>query len=287
MSIPTKSFAMDAPADRVERLAAQVSRLLPDATKLAAVGIGASGPIDVRRGTIDNTYTLPAFSGFPIVEALEEKLGCPVLLESDAVVAAVAEHRVGAGRGAARLVVVTLGTGIGVCLLIDGAPFRGPGGAHPEGGHVPIESGIIRCYCGITGCWEQAASRLALQARLGPLLPPGTPADLLVRHAAAAALTDASIRDAFTAYGRLVGRGLCTLQTMYMPDVVVLGGSAAAHLDLFREGMHHELDRPVAYIPPMEIRAAALHEAGAVGAALLAEQRARLLPSSAALQHRN
>ena len=277
LSVPTGSFASGLPSGRVERLAVLVSGLLPDRAKLAAVGIGASGPVDVGRGVIDNAYTLPAFSGFPIVAALEATLGCPVLIEGDAVVAAVAEHRVGAGRGATRLVMVTLGTGIGVCLLVDGEPFRGPGGAHPEGGHIPIVSGTDRCYCGITGCWEQAASRLALQARLGPLLPPGTPSDTLVHLAANSASTNSAIRDAFTAYGRLLGRGLCTLQTMYMPDVVVLGGSAAAHLDLFRAGMDQELDRPADYIPPMKIRGAVLHEAGAVGAALLAEERVRSL----------
>lgn len=277
LSVPTDSFAALAIPARVERLAASISGLLADRDRLVAVGIGASGPVDVGRGVIDNAYTLPAFSGFPLVAALESELGCPVFIESDAVVAAVAEHRVGAGRRAGRLAMVTLGTGIGVSLLVDGKPFRGSGGAHPEGGHIPIVSGTDRCYCGIAGCWEQVASRSALQALLGPLLPSGTPPERLLHRAAAAASTDPAIRDVFAAYGGLVGRGLCALQALYMPDVVVLGGSAAAHLDLFRAGMDRELDRPADFMPAMAVRGAVLQEAGTVGAALLADQRVREL----------
>lgn len=274
LSVPTASFASAATAERVERLAVLIGGALPARARLAAVGIGASGPVDVGRGVIENAYTLPAFSGFPIVANLQARLGCPVLIESDAVVAAVAEHRVGAGRGAARMAMVTLGTGIGVCLLVDGTPLRGLAQAHPEGGHIPVVSGSDRCYCGMTGCWEQVASRSAFQARLRPLLPADAPSDQLLRLAAAAAPTSAAVRDAFAGYGRLVGRGLSTLQSLYMPDVVVLGGSAAAHLDLFRAGLDQELDRPADFIRPMEIKGAVLEEAGMIGAALLAEQRA-------------
>lgn len=272
-SVATADFAAGVPGERVERLAALVAGLVPGDARLAAVGIGASGPIDVGRGVIENPYTLPALSGFPIVPALERRLNCPVVIESDAVVAAVGEHQVGAGHGAARMGMVTLGTGIGVALLLEGAPFRGGGGAHPESGHIPIVSGGDRCYCGITGCWEQVASRAALQARLRPLMPPGTPPERLLPEAAALASVSAAIRDAFDTYGRFVGRGLCTLQSVYMPDVVVLGGSAAAYVDLFREGMDQELARPPAFIPPMAVRVAVLSDAGATGAALLAERR--------------
>lgn len=275
LSVGTDTFAGKTVSERVERLAALIGGALPDHARLRAVGIGASGPVDVERGMIDNTYTLPAFSGFPIVAALQASIACPVFIESDAVVAAIAEHRVGAGRDADRMVMVTLGTGIGVCLLIDGEPFRGLGQAHPEGGHIPVVSGTERCYCGTTGCWEQVASRSALQARLRPLLPPDVASDQLLRVASEAAPTDAAIRDAFTAYGRLVGRGMSAIQSLYGPDVIVLGGSAAAHLALFRAGLDQELDRPANLIRPMAIRGAVLQEAGTIGAALLADQRVR------------
>ena len=273
VTVTTQSFAASTIPERVERLAALICGALPGPSRLAAVGIGASGPVDVERGVIENPYTLPAFSGFPIAAALQSRLGCPVIIESDAVVAAIAEHRVGAGRDATRMVMVTLGTGIGVCLLIDGKPFRGPAFAHPEGGHIPVVGGTERCYCGIVGCWEQVASRSALQSRLAPLLPSDVSSEQFMPMAAASASADTAIGDVFTAYGRLVGRGLCTLQSLYMPDTVVLGGSAAAYLDLFRSGMDQELDRPADLIRPMLITGAVLQEAGTIGAALLARER--------------
>ena len=272
LSVPTATFNEGTSDERVDRLAALVRERLPEGVSLAAVGIGASGPVDVEKGHIRNIYTLPALSGFSITTALERRLGCPVLIESDAVVAAIAEHRLGAGGQASRMLMVTLGTGIGVSMLIAGQPFRGEGGAHPEGGHIPIGSGTVRCYCGTKGCWEQQASRAAFQARLRPMVPPGTPEDQILLLAASASGSNSLIRKTFQAYGRLVGRGLATLHTLYMPSVTVLGGSASAHVELFGTGLKQQLYRTPDFDTSTAVRIAVLGEAGAIGAALLAEQ---------------
>jgi glucokinase len=224
--------------------------------------------MDIARGVIENPYTLPSLSGFPIAAALESRLGCPVAIENDAVVAAMAEHRLGAGRGSRRLVMVTLGTGIGVSLLLDGKPFRTVGGAHPEVGHLPVTSGTVRCYCGIIGCWEQNASRAALQTRLIPLLPPATPPDRVLGDAARAAPSDPTIQAAFHDYGRLLGRGLCTLHTVYGPDIIVLGGSASVFFPLFRAGVQQDIGRSGSQDL---VRIASLTESGAIGAAMVAD----------------
>lgn len=273
-SVATSVLDTGSPAERLERLAALIAAFAAQGHKaLAGIGIGASGPVDIARGVVENPYTLPALAGLPLVAELERLLACPVRLESDAVAAAVGEHRAGAGVGAERMAMVTLGTGIGVCLLVDGEPFRGAGGAHPEGGHIPVADGVERCYCGVTGCWEQVASRSALQALMRPLVPSETPDERILKVADRAATTDAVVRDVFAAYGRLVGRGLAALQGLYAPDVVVLGGSAAAHLDRFRAGLEATLARPAGLLPRMAVRRAVLPEAGAIGAALLAEER--------------
>ena len=270
-AVPTTSFD-DAGTDLVvERLADLIRGLLPRGVRLAAVGIGASGPVDNDLGLIRNDYTLPRFSGFALVARLEARLGCRVRIDNDAMVAAVAEHRIGAGQGAARMLMVTLGTGIGVALLVGGQPFRGLAGAHPEGGHIAVLGTGTRCYCGAEGCWETAASRSALQARLRPLLP-DVPAERLIGAATAAAAADGSIRAAFDEYGRLVGRGLSVLHTLYMPDVTVIGGSAAASLAAFEGGVRETLARTPDFMVPARVRAATLGEAGAVGAAIMAEE---------------
>jgi glucokinase len=269
LTVPTARFDDGSPDERTDRLAAMIAGLLREGQALAAVGIGASGPMDIGRGIIRNPHTLPALSGFPIAAGLERRLGCPVAIENDAVVAALAEHRLGAGRESRRMVMVTLGTGIGVSLLLDGLPFRTVAGDHPEAGHLPITAGTVRCYCGIAGCWEQNASRAALQARLRPFLPPATAPDRVVAEAALAAPANPRVRAAFQDYGRLLGRGLCALTTLYGPDAIVIGGSAAALYAAYRDGVEQEMGWGAC---DGLIRVASLEEPGAIGAALVARR---------------
>jgi glucokinase len=192
-------------------------------------------------------------------------------MENDAVTAAIAEHRTGAGKSSPRMLMVTLGTGIGVALLIDGVPFRGLGGVHPEAGHVPILTSAVRCYCGAFGCWEQLASRAALQVTLRALLP-GDIADKDLLARAAQEAREPAIADSFTAYGRLVGRGLSTHHALYMPETTVIAGSVAPYLELIRSGIDEALTQVNPLTPPVSLHAAILaDEAGAIGAALLAE----------------
>jgi glucokinase len=274
-AFPTAA-ATDAKDDvPVRHVAELILALVPHGSTLSGVGIGASGPVDIAEGVIRNTYTLPGVSGIPIVAEFQRLLGCPVVIDNDAVVAAFAEHRLGAGEQARRMLMVTLGTGIGVALLLDGLPFRGPGGFHAEASHIPIISGNTRCYCGLLGCWEQNASRGALQARLQPFLPVDTPAEFCLAVAAAEAPRHPGIAATFADYGRLLGRGLNTLRSLYMPEVIVLGGSAAVCIDLFRSSMEREMERPLDLVTPAAVRTAALGEAGAIGAALMVSDRLR------------
>jgi glucokinase len=256
---------------RLDRLAETVRGLLPHDTRLMAVGIGATGPVDRNTGIVHNRDTLPWFSYLPLTAGLRERLGIPVFIDNDAVAAAVAEFGTGAGNGASRMLMVTLGTGIGAAFLVDGEPFRGPNGSHPEAGHIPISQGMGRCYCGAIGCWELLASRSALQAMLRPHLD-GVVADSeIIPRAAALALESEEIRNAFERYGRNVGRGLSILHTLYIPRVTVLGGSAAHYLPLFVEEMHQELGRSKGFEVASDIRIATLGDSGgAIGAVLIA-----------------
>jgi len=254
---------------RLSRLVDTLRDLVPAGRALLGAGIGASGPVDRATGVIHNHETLPMFSGFPLAAALQERLAAAVTIDNDAVTAAIAEQRLGAGQGARHMLMVTLGTGVGAAFLVDGAPFRGPHGEHPEAGHIPIITSVGRCYCGGEGCWEQVASRSALQAMLRPHLPPDTEdRDILTR---AAAVADQSIQDVFTRYGQLVGRGLSVLHSLYRPEVTILGGSAADYLPMFIDGMRHDLTRHPEFAIETAIRRAALGDnAGAIGAAVIA-----------------
>ena len=270
---PTASFAGGDADSRLARMAGAIVDLVPDDDRLAAVGIGASGPVDTGAGVIHNPDTLPMFSGMALVSGLQARLGVLVAIDNDAVTAAIAEHRLGAGAGAARMLMVTLGTGIGVAFLVGGAPFRGPRGAHPEGGHFPIQGGAGRCYCGAEGCWEVMASRTTLQTSMRDRVPSDVESAKILPAALVRADQDPTVSAAFESYGGQVGRGLAVLHALYMPEVTVLGGSAAAYLPRFAKAVEVALKRAPAFAVNCDIRHASLgDQAGAIGGALIAEQ---------------
>jgi glucokinase len=269
-TVATAELAAGRRGERLSRLVTTLTSLLPRESILQGVGIGASGPVDVARGVVNNPDTLPGFSGFPLVAGLKRRLRVPVTIDNDAMTAAIAEQRIGVGRKASRMLMVTLGTGVGVALVVNGAPFRGLHGAHPEGSHIPIVDQGPRCYCGIDGCWETLASRQALQSKLRTLLPTSIAERDVVAHAAS--LTKRPrIRAAFFEYGVLVGRGLLALHALYMPDLTVIGGSAAEQFRLFMPGIRAYLRKSNQVNRNVRIEPCALGDsAGAIGAAIIA-----------------
>src|ERR1700754_948353 len=131
LTVPTASFDKLIQEERLRRLARIIVQMMPADASLLSVGIGASGPVNTNTGVIENSDTLPAFSHFPIVDGLSALLpDIEVRIDNDAVTAAIGEYYLGAGAGCRRMLMVTLGTGIGVSLLIDGKPFRMGDGGH-------------------------------------------------------------------------------------------------------------------------------------------------------------
>src|SRR5579875_3201258 len=130
---------------------------------LAGIGIGASGPID-GNDIIRNDDTLPAYSHIPLADMIAHRFGIPCAISNDAVAAAIGENAYGAGQRSDSLLMLTLGTGIGVAVLTPSGPVRAADGSHPEAGHIPVPGPAAPCYCGLPTCWEQLASRRALDA---------------------------------------------------------------------------------------------------------------------------
>jgi glucokinase len=227
---------------------------------IAGVGIGASGPVTVD-GIIRNPATLPAFTDIDLCAEITARLDRPCVIDNDAAVAALGEYTYGAGRGSTTAVTVTLGTGIGVAVITDGKLLRAADGTHPEAGHIAVRESPTTCYCGLPRCWEQAASRTALDGIVG--------GDLAIAAAAARAGDDRAIR-AFERYGQNLAAGLGTLLTLFRPDRVILGGSAARYLDLFAGALSSALTRAPDYrwTPPV-VEAELGDLAGAIGAAIL------------------
>ena len=217
-------------------------------------------------GIIRNTETLPAFSDIQITPVISERLGVPCVIDNDAAAAAVGEYACDAGRGSAGLLVITLGTGVGVAALAGGRPFRCADGGHSEAGHIPVGGPAAPCYCGLPNCWEQLASRTALDRLTG------NETDAL---AAKARGGDVAAAQVFDSYGERAGTGLVTLLAIFRPDRVVIAGGAARFLDLFSHGLRRSLDCGPKYTPKPAVIAAELGNlSGAIGAAVMARQGA-------------
>jgi glucokinase len=231
----------------LERISALIEETVRGCGRQAldGIGIGATGPVDLFRGVIQNPYTLPGWEEVPIVARLQERFGVPVSLENDADAAALGEYWMGAGKNVGLLVAVTVGTGIGTACIIEGEIYRGLNGAHPEAGHQIIDPAGPQCYCGARGCWEVLASGTAIaqaaQARLAEYpssalisLAHGEAAQIDARMVAEAALQGdplaCRIIDRAAEYFSL---GLINVIDFWVPEVIVLSGGVMKNLKLF------------------------------------------------------
>jgi glucokinase len=234
---------------------------------ITGIGIGASGPVDAT-GVIHNHATLPAYTGLPLAKRLRQTFGVSCVIDNDAVTAAIAERAYGAHPESAAMLVVTLGTGVGVAFLDHGHPFKTAAGTHPELGHISVPGPPAPCYCGLATCWEQLASRTALTRQLG-----ADPDEV----ALAARSGDAAARDSFGLYGRRVGIGLATLMSVFEPSHVIVGGGAARFFELFESGARSAMTRREPFTAKGDFGSSTLGpEAGALGAAFLAQRAARV-----------
>ncbi|MBG6218909.1 glucokinase [Arthrobacter sp. CAN_A6] len=254
-------------------------RSLTGTRSITSIGIGASGPVDAS-GIIQNPDTLGSFTGAPIVSDLGNAFGVAVHIDNDAVCAAIAEQRIGAAVNASSLLHITLGTGIGACLLVNGSPVRGGDGFHPEMGHISVRTPDTSCYCGRETCWEQAASRQALQRTAARILRKDpSQHGLIAELARRAEANDTVAQEVFDEYGVAVAEGLGTLLAVHRPEHVVLGGSASEHFGLFSRSLTQSLAALGPWIHYRTLASTTLDDfGGAIGAAFLK-------PNSTATQH--
>jgi glucokinase len=228
----------DARAD-VKRMIDDALGLLRDAghsvADLAAVGAAVPGPFDPRSGRVLNPPNMPGWRDVPVRDWLQQELGCRVFLENDANAAAVAEAHHGAGRGAASCIYLTMSTGVGAGLVLDGRLYRGAGAGAGELGHVAVEWGGEPCACGLRGCLEAYVGGAAWTARLRRETPAtsrvaelaelaGGPEQVRPEHVVAAAREgDAFALAEFARFNDYLARAIVQISFIFDPDVIVLG----------------------------------------------------------------
>ena len=211
-------------ADLLNGLDEVVQELLDD--KIRAIGFGIPSRIDQRMGRTLSSTNIP-LEGVDFRDRMAERFGLPVGIDNDGNAATIAEWRFGAGRGVRHMVMLTLGTGVGGGLILDGRPYRGSIGAGAELGHMVIDYDGIPCQgtCNGHGHLEVLASGTAASAAANALLGGQATARELVERAQAG---DDAARDALAAIGRRLGAGLVTIVNVFDPELIVIGGGFAA-----------------------------------------------------------
>jgi glucokinase len=231
------------------------------------IGIGCTEPVYPRCGEIGDVAFLQSWRGANLAEALESRFSVRAALENDADAATLGEAFWGAGRGKAQVLFVTVGTGIGVGMVLHGRLYRGVDDAHPEIGHQVIAAGGPRCYCGAQGCWEVLAAGPAMTAWMSEQGRAATGAKEICALAMAG---NTLALKAVEREAHYLGLGLVNLITIFCPEVIVLGGSVMLSASLFLGGIRDEIRRNCTQVPAerTEIRLASLGpQAAVIGAA--------------------
>ncbi len=255
--------------------------------QLAGVGIGSPGLIDAEHGVIVYSNNI-RWDNVPLCSAVEERLGLSVCITNDANAAALGEHFCGAGKQFGSMVFITLGTGVGGGIILDGKLFEGNRSAGAEIGHMVIERGGWECTCGRRGCFETYASATGLIRRTR---------EAMQKHADSAMWRiaggldavdgktafdgmragDAAAKQVVDEYIDYLAEGIINLVNIFRPEAIVLGGGVCAEgetlLAPLREKIVPHLYGGAEYAPVAIVTAGLGNDAGLCGAARLAMTR--------------
>jgi len=257
----------DAVVRRIAETGADVMAAWPG---VVSAGIGVPGLYDPAAGTTRFLPNVPGdWAGRPVAAPVAGRLGVPAFLINDARAFGLAELRLGAGRGASSMVGLTLGTGVGSVIAVDGRVHLGHDGTGGEGGHQTIDPDGPWCTCGNRGCVEAYARADQIAAACGT----STAEEAVTR----ARDGDARARAGLAEVGRYLGIGISNLVVVISPDRIVIGGGIAAAGDLLFDPILEEIRRRVhiTSLDQVTLVAAELGTwAGAIGAAVHGAERA-------------
>jgi glucokinase len=254
--------------------------------KVLGVGVAMAGFIDHQQANVIYGTNF-GWKNFPLKSEIEAKLDIPVIIENDANAAGWAEYRFGAGRGHQHMVMLTLGTGVGGAIIVDGKMLRGGFGVAGELGHMRVVPDGIPCGCGQRGCIESYASGTALLRNAIELVDSGNPAGsrLAEIKAQAGQLTGPEVYQALVEgdpgavqllrdLASWLGQAIASLSAILDPEVVVIGGGVSQAGDLLLEPVRESFRKYApagGFRPELSIVTAEfVNDAGVVGAADLA-----------------
>lgn len=281
----TPSHPERGPRAELDRLFALGRQALHSAAAtVRAVGIGCGGPLDPVRGVLLCPLHLSGWRDVPVAAWAQDAFGVPAVLDNDGTAAAAGEHRFGAGVGTRHLVYLTLSTGVGGGMVIDGRVYRGAAGNGGEPGHISIDRNGRPCRgCGRRGCLEAYVSGTSIAERAREALAGGTASSLVAlaevtaadvdRAAAAGDPVAVAVWEQTT---QALACGVTSIVNLVEPELVVLGGgvtrSGERLLAPVREAVRRQAMGPAAQAVRI-VRAALGDRVGVVGAAAVAFER--------------
>lgn len=261
------------------------------AADLTAIGVGAPGLSNPETGILFTSPHLPGWKDVPLRDIIEKQLGRKAFLINDANAAAVGELYFGAGRGARNFIYITVSTGIGGGIIIDGKIYTGSAGTAGELGHMVIDDEGPHCNCGNNGCWETLSSGTALAREARRRIKEGAATSILkytdeniekinaeaIHEAAQAGDKLANELIAWSAY--YLGIGLANLINIFNPEVIVIGGGLSNIGDMLLKPAFEEAGRRAfkqSYQAVRFARAELGRNSGVLGAAAYALEKIRL-----------
>ncbi len=247
--------------------------------EISAVSLVVPGTVNVEEGSVVKAPNLPCLDGFRLAAALTEQLDLPAIVENDANAAAVGEMWQGAAVGCKTIICLTLGTGVGGGIILDGKLWRGVDGSAAEIGHMCVDPfGGVACTCGSRGCLEVFASATAIVRMTREASPRYPDSVLQGREELTAEMIfeagqqgDELALEIFRRMGVYLGIGLANLINILNPEIIVIGGGVVNGWELFEKHMQQQVEeRAFPLLRVKIVRAKCGDDAGLLGAARLA-----------------
>jgi glucokinase len=278
ITLGTNSLGPDHVVDEMCSAIRQLTEKYRNTGAMLGAGIGIPGIIDLDAGVVRKSANLPGWSEYPVRAQIERRLGTRIFLENDGKVAALGEKWLGAGRDVNDMVMITLGTGIGGCIILDGKIFHGMNGMAGEFGHVTLIPDGVPCGCGSHGCAERYASATAIVRMAREAIASGKAPSLakvsddpefgpqLIYKLAKQG--DDAAQDIFNRFGTALGIMLGGLINVLNLEMFVIGGGVSSAWDAFAPRMFQEMrERSLIYAAtapddPMETKSVSAQTKG-------------------------
>ncbi|MFC1897547.1 ROK family protein [Chloroflexota bacterium] len=286
------TLANEGPEAVISRILSAINHILSqiniDLSQLDSISIASAGAIDFKKGLITSSPNLPDWHDIPLRDIVKEKYAVNVFLINDASAAALGEHHFGVGQGVNNLILLTVGTGIGGGIIINGRLYSGASGSAGEIGHMTIDVNGPRCNCGNTGCLETLASGTAVTREAIRRIRQGERSSLteivggVVENITAEKVSTAAqggdllASDVILRAATYLGIGIVNLVNIFNPEMIIIGGGMVKMGDLLlnparqavRERAFPLLAQAVRIVP-----AQLGNDAGVLGAAVFAFQQ--------------